>query len=262
MHKMQKLRKEIPSEMPKPSPIDLETPNAAPTSSPLRRIAKGASLAEQAYVEIKRRILSLEFGPGQFFNELMICELIGFSRSPVHHAIQRLKLEGLIDIIPRKGLQIRRESMDEILDLLEARWAVEANVAALAAQRRTEAQLSRMRELIEASRELSRADDRDRFMQIDHDFHAIIAEAAGNSALTEIMRSLHERSARLWKLRLLAPGDLAHTQDEHSAVLDAIAAGDAQAAASAMGAHLASLRRRRVAPTSFSEPLPLHPIAE
>lgn len=236
----------------KSSRVVPDTPDATGSAPTLRRLAKGPSLAEQAYNEIKRRILSLEFGPGQFFNELLICELIGFSRSPVHHAIQRLKLEGLIDIIPRKGLQIRRESMDEILDLLEARWAVEANVAALAAQRRSEAQLNRMRELIEASRGLSRDDDRDKFMQIDHDFHAVIAEAAGNSALTEIMRSLHERSARLWKLRLLAPGDLAHTQDEHTAVLDAIAAGDAQAAANAMGAHLTSLRRRRVAPAAFS----------
>lgn len=235
----------------KQSPVDLDTPDAPHAAPPLRRVVKPPSLSEQAYDEIKRRILSLEFGPGQFFNELMICELIGFSRSPVHHAIQRLKLEGLIDIIPRKGLQIRRESMNEILDLLEARWAVEANVAALAAQRRTESHLTRMRALIDASHELTGDGDRDRFMQIDHDFHAVIAEAAGNAALTEIMRSLHERSARLWKLRLLAPGDLVHTQEEHTAVLDAIAARDSVAAANAMGAHLTSLRHRRVAPVSF-----------
>ncbi len=247
------MRKEMLSEMLKSSPVDFRTPDTSdtPRATPsLRRLVKAPSLAEQAYEEIKRRILSLEFGPGQFFNELMICELIGFSRSPVHHAIQRLKLEGLIDIIPRKGLQIRRESMDEILDLLEARWAVEANVAALAAQRRTDAHLDRMRALIEASRALIGEGDRDRFMQIDHDFHAVIAEAAGNAALTEIMRSLHERSARLWKLRLLAPGDLVHTQDEHTAVLKAIESRDALAAANAMGAHLTSLRHRRVAPVA------------
>ncbi len=209
---------------------------------------KGSPLAEQAYEEIKRRILSLEFGPGQFFNELMICDIIGSSRSPVHHAVQRLKLEGFLDVIPRKGLQIRRESMDEILDLLEARWAVEANVAALAAQRRTAEQLERMQDLVEQSSELVREADRDRFMQIDHDFHAVIAQAAGNQALTEILRSLHERSARLWKLRLLAAGDLVHTQNEHRAVVDAIAARDAAAAASAMAGHLESLRNRRVAP--------------
>lgn len=209
---------------------------------------KGSPLAEQAYEEIKRRILSLEFGPGQFFNELMICEITGFSRSPVHHAVHRLKLEGLLDVIPRKGLQIRRESMDEILDLLEARWAVEANVATLAAQRRTDEQLARMQALVELSSGLTQDADRDRFMQIDHDFHAVIAEAAGNQALAEILRSLHERSARLWKLRLLASGDLLHTQNEHRAVLDAIAARDGAAAATAMATHLASLRSRRVAP--------------
>ncbi|VVD78190.1 HTH-type transcriptional repressor RspR [Pandoraea iniqua] len=246
--------KEMPAEMPATASAaqPIRTSRAAPSrdasGNASTRIRKGPSLAEQAYDEIKRRILSLEFGPGQLFNELMICELIGFSRSPVHHAIQRLKLEGLIDIIPRKGLQIRRESMDEILDLLEARWAVEANVAALAAQRRTDEQLVRMRALLAASSELNRDDDRDRFMQIDHDFHAVIAEAAGNSALTDIMRSLHERSARLWKLRVLAPGDLPHTQDEHHAVLEAIEARDSVAASNAMAAHLASLRRRRVAP--------------
>jgi GntR family transcriptional regulator, rspAB operon transcriptional repressor len=209
---------------------------------------KSSPLAEQAYEEIKRRILSLEFGPGQFFNELMICDITGFSRSPVHHAIQRLKIEGLVDIIPRKGLQIRRESLDEIHDLLEARWAVEANVAALAAQRRTDEQVARLQALVDMLSGLTQDADRDKFMQIDHDFHAVVAEAAGNQALAEILRSLHERSARLWKLRLWAAGDLAHTQDEHRAVLDAIVARDGDAAAAAMASHLASLRSRRVAP--------------
>ena len=207
------------------------------------------SLAEQAYVEIKRRILSLEFGPGQFFNEQAICDLIGSSRSPVHHAVQRLKLEGLVDVIPRKGLQIRRESMDEILDILEARWAVEANVAGLAAQRRTDAQLQAMKALLETCAGLNREDDRERFAQIDRAFHNMIAEAAGNAALSEIMRSLRERSGRLWKLRVLVPGDLPHTQTEHQAILDAIEAGDSAAAATAMAGHLTSLRRRRVRPS-------------
>ncbi|HEX7386618.1 MAG TPA: GntR family transcriptional regulator [Castellaniella sp.] len=208
--------------------------------------ASKAPLSEQAYDQIKSRILRLEFRPGEFLNEMEICKMLDMGRTPVHQAVHRLMLDGLLDIIPRKGLLIRPESMNEILQVLEARWTVEPGVAALAAERATPKQVERLRTLLDESAAISDLHHRQRQMEIDHEFHGTIAMASGNPVLAEVIRPLHERSGRLWHLQLRATDDVQHTHQEHEAIYDAIRRGDKEAATRAMQAHLSSLRRRRI----------------
>lgn len=215
-------------------------------SSALNAGETAPSLSGRAYVAIKQKILTLELRPGQLFNELMICQMLDLGRTPVHQAVHRLSLEGLIEIIPRKGLIIRPESMNEILDVLESRWAVEPNVAALAAERATAEQIDALQKMLVKSAKIIDRRYRQEFMSIDHAFHATIATAAGNSILADVIRPLHERSGRLWYLQLMQPDDLERTQIEHEAIFDGISRRDKAAANKAMQRHIASLRRRRV----------------
>lgn len=203
-------------------------------------------LSEQAYEQIKHRILRLEFRPGEFLNEMEICKMLSLGRTPVHQAVHRLMLDGLLDIIPRKGLLIRPESMNEILHVIEARWTVEPGVAALAAERATREQIEHLRALLDDAAKSAGPDGRQRQMEIDHQFHETIALASGNTVLADVIRPLHERSGRLWHLQLQATDDVQKTQTEHEAIYDAIARGDKDAATRAMQAHLSSLRRRRI----------------
>ena len=206
----------------------------------------GLSLVDRAYEAIKRKILALEYRPGQWLNESRICDEFGFGRTPVHHAVHRLSRDGLLEIIPRKGLMIRPDSMNEVLDLMEARSSVEPNVAALAAERASPEQVKAMRTMLAQSAKITDKRYRRPFMEIDRAFHATIAEAAGNPILADVIRPLHERSGRLWFLRLHYSDDLATTQVEHEAILAAIEQGDRDAAARAMQRHITSLRRRRI----------------
>lgn len=214
----------------------LIAPQVIPASAPL--------LSELAYRTIKEKILSLELPPGKFMSELMLCQIFGLSRAPVHHAVHQLMLEGLIDIIPRKGLIIRPDSLNEVLNLLEARRAVEPNIAALAALRANEEQLAELQRLLEESANYTDQRMRAKFMAIDRAFHALVATAAANPAFCDVMRPLHERSSRIWHLRIWQEDDLAVTQDEHLAIYQALAGGDQNAAILAMQSHLDSLRRR------------------
>ncbi|MEO6986399.1 MAG: GntR family transcriptional regulator [Paralcaligenes sp.] len=204
------------------------------------------SLSDLAYQQIKQRILQLEFRPGQFLNESTICEMLDIGRTPVHQAVHRLMLEGLLEIVPRKGLLIRPDSMNEVLHLLEARWALEPNIAALAAERASPTHIKRLQKLLREALTINGGQDRTRHMEIDREFHHLIADAAGNPILADVIRPLHERSGRLWHLQLKIPDDIQQTETEHEAILDAIVRGDKEAAARAMQAHLMSLRRRRV----------------
>jgi DNA-binding GntR family transcriptional regulator len=211
-------------------------------------------LTDQAYNAIKEKILSLELAPGKFINELTLCQLFGLSRTPVHHAVHRLMLEGLIEVIPRKGLIIRPDSLNEVMNLLEARRAVEPNIAALAAERAQEEQLAELKRLLDESAKYTDQRHRAKFMSIDRAFHAIVANAASNPVFGDVMRPLHERSARIWHLRIWQEDDLQVTQDEHVAIYKALAEGDAAGAIKAMQKHLDSLRSRILRSQAHSVP--------
>jgi DNA-binding GntR family transcriptional regulator len=205
----------------------------------------GVSLSEQAYEAIKGRILSLELKPGQFVNEHELCSMVGMGRMPVHQAVHRLMTEGLLRVIPRKGIIIGANSLNEVLTALEARGAVEPNIAALAAERATPQQVRQLEKLLKQSRKVADQRFRKEFMDLDRLFHAAVAEAAGNKMLADAQRPLQERSARIWSLIVMRhPDGLRMTQEEHEAVFEAIRRGDRDAARRAMQVHLASLRRR------------------
>ncbi len=217
-------------------------PGASKPSGP--SATRKLPLAIQAYELLKAKILALELGPGQFVTESTITQMLGVGRTPVNHAVHRLAADGLLEIIPRKGILIRPESITEVLTLLEARIAVEPGIAALAAQRVTDAQIDEIERLLAESGKIADQRYRPQFMAIDRAFHALIATGAGNRILAETIRPMHERSTRIWQLRVWQEDDLELTQREHEAILEAIVKRDSKAAARAMRAHLQSLERR------------------
>ena len=204
-------------------------------------------LTVQAYEEIKGRILSLELRPGQFLNESTLCDMLGIGRMPVHQAIHRLQAEGLLEVIPRKGLVVRSDSLHDILEMLEARMAMEPNIAAMAAERISAQAVDALKALLKQSKGLVQQTQRAEFRAIDRAFHVTIGEGAGNRTLAEALRPLHERSDLIWHLRIMPRDGLQVTQREHEAVLKAIVRRDSAAAREAMQAHLVSLYQRVMA---------------
>ncbi len=207
------------------------------------KAAPRVSLANAAYADLKQRILSLELEPGQFVTEPALCDLLELGRMPVHQAVHRLMSEGFVQILPRKGMIIRPDSLHDVLELLEARSIIEPQIAALAAKRISADQLATMRALIERAGGLVDERHRSEFLIADRAFHHTIAEAAGTSVLIDAQRPLHERTARR-HLRVWEPDALSVTQREHEAIGRAIGRRDPAAAAKTMLAHVQSLRKR------------------
>jgi DNA-binding GntR family transcriptional regulator len=205
------------------------------------------SLTERAYQELKNRILTLQLRPGAFLNELALSEMLGIGRMPVHQAVYRLKSEGLVEVIPRKGLVIRPDSLNDMLALLEARLAMEPNITALAAGRASKEQVAALKKLVMQSKKIVNQSERMSFMKLDRAFHGLIAEAAGNKILADAQRPLHERSELIWHLRVMAADGLVVNQQEHTNILAAIAERDPDGARTAMEDHLHSLHDRILA---------------
>ncbi len=221
---------------------------------PLQPASPSKPLTVQAYEEIKGRILSMELRPGQFLNESTLCELLGIGRMPVHQAIHRLQAEGLLEVIPRKGLVVRSDSLHDILEMLEARMAMEPNIAAMAAERISPEGVRTLKDLLKQSKGLVHQTHRSAFRAIDRAFHLTIGQGAGNRTLADTLRPLHDRSDLIWHLRVMPQDGLQVTQREHEAVLKAIVRKDATAARDTMQAHLMSLYQRVLAASVQAQP--------
>ena len=217
----------------------------ARTGKKPERDGAAASLTEQAYQAIKEKVITLYFLPGQYLNEGAICKLLNLGRTPVHQALQRLQLEGLIDVVPRKGVIIQPDSISQILEFLDARLAVEGEIARLAAGRATEADARELQQILDDhSRTDNGASAIDAFVECDRAFHTRISELSGNRALGDFAKSLHERCTRSWYLHLWQTLDTAGSDKQHRRILKAIKAQDGDGAAKAMRDHLTSLRER------------------
>jgi len=201
-------------------------------------------MTEQAYAEIKRRILTLEFKPGEFLNETTIRQLLGLGRTPVHEALHRLRLEGLVEIIPRKGIMIRAESLKDVISLIEARMIVEPQCMRLAAERAQAGHLAELADIMKRFRQALADGEPSSFMELDSRFHRELVQASSNPVLSDVMRLLHERASRIWHLQLWGKNDLRVTMCEHDAIYQAVQRGDPNAAYEAALAHLTSLKRR------------------
>lgn len=232
-------------------------------SSPPRRGREGKLLSktQMAYKHVKSRIITARYRPGQYLNVAMICDETGFGRTPVHEALLRLSHDGLIDILPRKGAIVRPDSLNEVSDILEARWVMEPYCAGLAAERAISSQIREMEQILEESDRLVPERGFNEFMILDGRFHSILLAACGIKTLADMILSLHEKATRVWFLGVWQESDLSRTQEEHEAILAAIKRGDQRGATTAMQRHITSLRRRvmtgNLPPADQVEPLPI-----
>ena len=200
------------------------------------------SLRDQAYFEIKRRINRLEYRPGTYLNEAQITRQLNIGRTPVHQALDRLMLEGLVQVIPRKGVVVQSISLNEVLSILEVRLVNELYCVELAVERATMLEVARLQEIVRNASALTRSRDREKLMEGDRQFHRQITDSARNPVLADLLKMLHERSLRFWFIAFGDDLQLHRIDDEHRAIAAALARRDKGDAVAAMRAHIESSR--------------------
>jgi len=210
--------------------------------NPRRRPADAGSLRGTAYEVIKHEIMTCALAPGEYVNEAGLCARLKLGRTPVHQALHRLMLEGLVEIMPRKGVIVKPVSINEIMQIIEVRMINETYCARLVAERATDADVAELNEILKRAGDWTRAHDVEQMMLSDEAFHNVLARVAGNLVLSGILRRLHDRSLRFWFISLRAPGHHQHVQSQHEAILAAIRTHDPARAEAAMRAHIESFR--------------------
>lgn len=204
--------------------------------------AGAASLRDTAYDAIKHRIITCAFKPGEYINELQLSALLAIGRTPVHQALDRLMIEGMVEVIPRKGVIVKPVSLNEVLQIIEVRLINEPFGARLAAEQANDTDLAELAEVLKRAKHWATLRNVEKMMLLDREFHLLIARASKNSVLTELLRNLHERSLRFWFISLNAPAQYDAVQNEHAAIWDAIRQRNPDKAELAMRRHIQSFR--------------------
>jgi DNA-binding FadR family transcriptional regulator len=220
----------------------------------------GHSRAHDLVSSLTQQILLGTFKPGDKLpSENTLVREHGVSRTVVREALSKLQASGLVE--PRQGigtfvmerqapagLRIAAESVASVRDLLELRIGLEGQAAALAALRRDEGHLARMRQALDDYQDLAAAGDS--CIEADRRFHLLIAEATGNLYFTEMLLQLGDGLIPRNRMALAerAGAKLARqaylANLEHEAVLNAIRRQDPDAARAAICLHLSNSRDR------------------
>jgi DNA-binding GntR family transcriptional regulator len=204
--------------------------------------ATAGSLRNAAYDAIKHRIITCAFKPGEYINELQLSSILRIGRTPVHQALDRLMVEGMVEVIPRKGVIVKPVSLNEVLQIIEVRLINEPYGSRLAAAHANDTDLAELADVLRRAEHWASLRNVENMMLLDREFHLLLARAAKNDVLTELLRTLHERSLRFWFISLNAPTQYESVHREHSAILDAIRRRDPDQADAAMRAHIESFR--------------------
>jgi DNA-binding GntR family transcriptional regulator len=194
------------------------------------RSSPAATLTELAYRQLEEQIVTLRLEPGEFLSEHALSASLSIGRTPIREALQRLAREGLVTILPRKGILVSETDPRKQLLVLEVRRELERLLAHLGAQRATEEQRRRLREIAEGMDRAARTNDDIVFMRLDRELNLLISAAAHNDYATRAMRALHGHSRRFWYLHYKQAADLPLCARLHAAQARAIADGDAKRA--------------------------------
>jgi GntR family transcriptional regulator, rspAB operon transcriptional repressor len=208
-----------------------------------RRRAPRQSLRDAAYEAIKHRVITCKFKPGECLNEASVSAMLGFGRTPVHQALDRLMLEEMVEVIPRKGVIVKPVILHDVMQMIDVRMINETQCARLAAARADDTHIDKMLAVLHRARQAIVARDIHTMMMLDREFHLLLGAATKNFELAEVVRKLNERSLRFWFISFTTPDHHRSFQEQHEAIFSAIRDHDANAAEAAMRAHIEAFRR-------------------
>jgi DNA-binding GntR family transcriptional regulator len=207
---------------------------------PRGRIA-GFDTTDAQYARLRQEILDGAFEPGAILLETVLSARYGVSRTPVREALGRLAQDGLIERSTR-GFRIKDRNPEEILEIYEARIALEARSAELAAGHRTDYDLARMTHLVA---ERQAAADPDDFGPLNNRWHDAMRLSAHNTTISDLLARVDSLLLLYRPRAVTRPAD-DRSAVEHAEILDAITAGDAAAAGALMSEHLLRMRDWRI----------------
>jgi DNA-binding GntR family transcriptional regulator len=209
---------------------------AARKVKPAAPVERAETLTEQAYGEIEELIVTLRLKPGQVLSEQSLSGSLGIGRTPIREALQRLALEGLVTILPRKGILVSEINPQRQLLVLEVRRELERLLARACAERATPEQREKFFEIAAGMEKAAKTNDDIAFMRLDRELNLLTVDAARNDYAARSMKLLQGLSRRFWYMHYRMAADLPRCARLHADQALAIARANGKQAAEATDA--------------------------
>jgi DNA-binding GntR family transcriptional regulator len=198
----------------------------------------GSSAALGAYLRLRDLIVTLQIPPGSTIHEGQLGRQLGVGRTPVREALQRLAHDGMLHIYPRRAMVVAKLGLSEIRQLFEVRLALEPTAAGLAADRRPESDLERLRSLAEEASSGRANGDAVAFLRADQAFHRAVAQSAQNALLFSYIDHVQQLNLWLWNVYFANQG--VHRSDlfAHEPIISALTTRDRERSENMMRDHI------------------------
>ncbi len=202
--------------------------------SPLARRALYQDVADR----LRQQIFARQLEPGSWIDEMKLVAEYGISRTPLREALKVLAAEGLVTMKLRRGAYVTQTSRDDVVQVYHLLALLESDAAGHVAAHATPAQRTELAEL--HARLERQVRQRDAFFALNEQFHMALLQMAGNRWAQQMVADLRKVMKLNRHHSLFKRGRLAQSLDEHRALMQAIAAGDAPSATRLMKAHFDS----------------------
>jgi DNA-binding GntR family transcriptional regulator len=203
------------------------------TSDSDREIDDAETLTDRAYRQIEELIVTLALPPETILSEQSLAARLDIGRTPIREALQRLARDGLVVILPRRGILVSQINLKTQMRLLEVRRELERLMARGAAERATAEESASFAAIAREMRRASDDSDDMTFMRLDRQFNELISQTARNEFASRAMGLMHGLSRRFWYQHYRESGDLPLSARLHAEVAEAIAKRNPDAAAKA-----------------------------
>ena len=207
-------------------------------------IADDLSQGGVAFAKLMEAIRTGIYQPGDRLREVEVAARLDLSRTPVREALRRLEAENIIEHRPRVGAMIRSLGQTEVVELYEMRLVLERTAAEMAAKHAAEAEVDDMAALNDEITHLSQGGPQ--AAAINQAFHRAIYLAARNRFLLDAARAMNNALLLLGPTTLADADRISVVVRQHTAILNAISAGDIDGAGAAAEAHLQTSLRHRL----------------
>jgi len=191
------------------------------------------SLTDKAYKQLEEMIVTLQLEPGAVVAELELGEHLQIGRTPIREALHRLAREGLVMILPRKGILVTEINPGRQFLLLEVRRELERLMARTGAVRSTDAERKEFHRIAKGMQQAAARSDDMKFMRHDNELNILIARASHNEYAARAIQAIQGLSRRFWYVHYKQAADMPLCARLHAELAQRIADGDANGAAAA-----------------------------
>ncbi len=196
------------------------------------------TIRKKVYDYLREKLLSGEFLPHEHLIEAKIAKEIGTSRTPVREALHSLELEGLIESIPRVGYRVKPISAQEVEEICEIRRVVEELATQWALEKSRAPLIEALKNNIRIAEEKVSKGDVKSFVELDAQFHEIIARHSGSQRLLELSQTLRRHMLRYRIQSIYSADNVLRAIEGHKKILRAIEQINLEEVRQAIGYHL------------------------